>query len=79
MAFQMVGMQFDETRKQVVALEILAMGRVALGNIGDLAIADQQRAVKDVILENDAGVGKHGLFCHCIVFQRLVPVSGKRL
>ncbi len=66
MAFQMVGMQLDKAGDQVIAFEILADCRIAFGDIGDLAVADQDGALDDLVLKDDAGVGKDGLFGHIV-------------
>ncbi|MNW19822.1 hypothetical protein D3C71_2199710 [compost metagenome] len=57
-------MQLDEAGDQIVAFKVLAAGNRALGNVGNLAVADQHRTVEDTILEDDAGVGQNLFFAH---------------
>ena len=69
MRFQMIGMQLDQAGDQIVALEILADVGTAFGNVGNPAVADQYRTVKNLVLENDAGVGEDGFFGHVRSFS----------
>ena len=66
--FQVVGMQFDQTRDEIVAFDILAGSCGPFGDIGDLAITDQERAGKDLVVKDDAGVREDGLGGHGRIF-----------
>ena len=43
---QVVGMQFDQARQQVVAAQVLAAAAGSGADVGDQAVADQDRAVR---------------------------------
>ena len=64
MRFQMVGMQFDQAGDKIIAFEILAGAAGAFRDIGDLAVADQDRTVENLVLKDDAGVGENGFYGH---------------
>ncbi|MNL24267.1 hypothetical protein D3C87_1456950 [compost metagenome] len=58
--FEMVGVEFDEPRNEVVALEIQATcaGRT---DVGDDAAGHFHGALHDPVGQDDAGIGEHGL------------------
>ncbi len=78
-AFQMVGVQFDEAGDQVVALEVLAERGVAVGDIGDLAVADQHASRRRSRPRERCGRWRRRFLWSCqIVFQLLAPASGSQ-
>ena len=54
MALEVIGMQFDEARDQIVATEILAGRRAAGRNVRDPAVADQDGALDDLVGQDEA-------------------------
>ena len=64
MLFEMVGMQFDQARHDIVALHILAGGGRAGTDIDDRAVLKDNRSVQDLVFENQAGIGQYGLWRH---------------
>ena len=70
-AFEMVGMQLDQPRDQVVAIEILA-DRAGGRHVRDKSVADQHRPGLHLVAQDDGGVAEHGFLRHADDF----PLAG---
>ena len=64
MAFEMIGVEFDQAGDQVVAAEILAGPASAGVDVGDAAVDDAHRAFDDPVGKDDAGIGEDGFGGH---------------
>jgi hypothetical protein len=66
-AFDVVGVHFDEARYEVVALHVLRRGRAAApgADSGDVAVAQDDVAVEDFVVEDDVGVVEDDFAVHC--------------
>ena len=56
MAFQMICVQLHEAGQQVITIKVLADPSIAFVDSGNFAITQQDRAMHDPILCNNAGV-----------------------
>ncbi len=54
----MVGMQFHQTRDQIITFQVFAGFGGACADIGDLAVTDQDGAQNNIVFQNDTGIGK---------------------
>ena len=75
MAFEMIGVEFDQARQKKVAAEILAGTAGAGVDVGDASVDDAHRAVDDLVCKDNAGVGEDGFGRH--VRQSFVQGFGR--
>ena len=70
MPFQIIGVQFDQTGSDVVALHVLrAFGHGGAEiDVGDYPVCDAERSGLDAIPQDQAGVGENCLLGHGIIF-----------
>ncbi|GEM_PF-2915850 len=64
MAFQLVGVQLDEARNDVVAIHVVAAIAVAVVDCCDLAVPDQDGAGNNLIGEHDPRVFQNDFISH---------------
>ena len=69
--FQMIGVEFDESRDQVVATHVLAMGGTALVDPRNLAVANHECAVEDTVLQHQSCIREYLFARHGGGFPRL--------
>ncbi len=64
MLFQIVGVQFDQTRQQQIATAVdgLRQGRAPGIDRQDAAVADAQGTLDDFVAEHQPGIGENRLY-----------------
>ena len=76
--FEMVGVQLDKAGDEEVPFHVLTAGGGALGDVGNEAVAQHERAVENAVLQHDAGIGKNGFAGHVRrSFCWLLPRAGR--
>jgi hypothetical protein len=64
MAFEMIGVQLDKTRDDVVSAHVLAGAGGPRLYGGNQAVAQQKRTLDDFVGQHDAGIGENGFGGH---------------
>lgn len=65
-SFEMICVQFHQSRRQEVAFHIFANTGGAGRDIGDLAADELQRTENDIVGEHDTGVAQNRFISHCL-------------
>jgi hypothetical protein len=64
---EVVGMQLDHARQQVVAAQVLGDRGSTGADVGDQAVTDQDRAVRDLLPAHDAAIAQDGFARHRVL------------
>jgi argonaute-like protein implicated in RNA metabolism and viral defense len=62
--FEVVGVELDETWQKEVTVYVVSGNAFSGGDVSDLAVSKKDRAMDDVVVEDDSGVGEHSLATH---------------
>ena len=74
--FQMVGMQFHQSRNDEVAGHIFAGGRVIVGDVGDLPVPNQKRPGDNFVSEDNVRIRQNCFSCHSGDLSFLLGAQG---
>src|SRR5471030_3146827 len=83
MLLEIVGVQLDQARQEIVAVEIGGAGgaAAAFAHLCDLSVADDHRTVEFAVGHDDAGIGENVLGTHAAtpgdstVYRRVASAS----
>jgi hypothetical protein len=64
MTFEVIGVQLDEARDDIIAAHVLAGSGSARLDRGNQAVAQQKRTFDDFVGQHDAGIGENGFGGH---------------